>query len=639
MTGQPCVYPYHNIPDGKADNTEEKTGIPVKSHSSRVTCVSACNCGRTQGTREDPFDLKDANYEFYQNLEKKCCSYLIHLRFPSFPIDDPSVKEKTKPSLQKRLETHQITILGRKNKALVPDISYSCSTPSQPPAGNESMKDIPVHPGTEQQDNIILDSAVLENEESSKLPLTGDENEEGLSDRLSSMSGAKNLTTGTLSYGGNLAVSEGTATAPDDVDGSYLSQFEEMVEASKQLSVSVVNANDGKINSNSISDVNSNSNNNASSDMNSNINESNVNNNGSNDNSHSSGNSNGNTSNSNNSSSISSTSNSSKIKPVDPQSSSETTDSMTSSSSSGLDYYEGMFTTNIQQGLLPLFPSWSLIVLGPASLYNPAKGIEQAGFFAGSNFLLQWDIFVKYSETYPVVESKDEISTSDASSQEEQWPAPGEVAKPHQSPGVFGPASHVPFFQTMSQVQNQVSDLAQSDRANKMKLPNFKETTPVKAYIGNEYECPRGHRFFCSAPDKMVKVSATGHVRENASKLISGHMPLYFPCPCRSSKPVHLAQITRTYVVTPDSSVTVALNPRVQPGERDITPVFYTGLREGITLPPSSYCVLRYPYVYVDYNGPILPPAPTQPLLTCRLLKGMFSYSHTVVNEEGTLQP
>ena len=132
----------------------------------------------------------------------------------------------------------------------------------------------------------------------------------------------------------------------------------------------------------------------------------------------------------------------------------------------------------------------------------------------------------------------------------------------------------------------------------------------------------------------MVKASASGHVRENAAKLVNASMPIYFPCPCRSSKPLHLAQITRTYVVTPDSAVTITLNPRAQPGDRDITPVFYTGLKEGITLPPNCYCVLRYPYVYADDNGPILPPAPSQPLLTCRLLRGTFSYSYTQSYDE-----
>lgn len=69
--------------------------MSLKAHSSRVTTLAACNCGRTQGTREDPFELKSANYEFYQDLEKKCCSYLLHMTFPAYPADDPIVRAKT----------------------------------------------------------------------------------------------------------------------------------------------------------------------------------------------------------------------------------------------------------------------------------------------------------------------------------------------------------------------------------------------------------------------------------------------------------------------------------------------------------------------------------------------------------------
>ena len=32
------------------------------------------------------------------------------------------------------------------------------------------------------------------------------------------------------------------------------------------------------------------------------------------------------------------------------------------------------------------------------------------------------------------------------------------------------------------------------------------ESNTVRVFIGMEYECPRGHRFFCSAPDKVIKV-------------------------------------------------------------------------------------------------------------------------------------
>jgi len=216
--------------------------------------------------------------------------------------------------------------------------------------------------------------------------------------------------------------------------------------------------------------------------------------------------------------------------------------------------------------------------------------------------------------------------------------APGEVVKTRSNSFSGQPGAHLPFFQTLSKVNSQAVELLNSDKGKpqvgKVKRPGSKEVISIKAFIGNEYECPRGHRFFCSAPDKMIKASASGHLRENAVKLVTGDMPLYFPCPCRSSKPLHLAQLTRTYVVTPDSSCTITLNPRVQPGDKEVTPTFYSGLKGGVTLPPNSYCVMRYPYVYLGENGPILPPAPSQPLLTCRLLKGLFSYAYSTNYEE-----
>ena len=123
----------------------------------------------------------------------------------------------------------------------------------------------------------------------------------------------------------------------------------------------------------------------------------------------------------------------------------------------------------------------------------------------------------------------------------------------------------------------------------------------------------------------MVKASSSGHLRETATKLVTSDMPLYFPCPCRSSKPLHLAQLSRVYCVTPDSPVTIRLNPRVQPGEKETTPTFYTGSRNGICLPPNNFCVLKFPYVFVGENGPIHPPMDSQPLLTCRVFKGLYT--------------
>lgn len=41
----------------------------------------------------------------------------------------------------------------------------------------------------------------------------------------------------------------------------------------------------------------------------------------------------------------------------------------------------------------------------------------------------------------------------------------------------------------------------------------------VKVYIGMEYECPCGHRFICSGPDRIVKVSSNGNVKVSFKKI------------------------------------------------------------------------------------------------------------------------
>lgn len=163
-----------------------------------------------------------------------------------------------------------------------------------------------------------------------------------------------------------------------------------------------------------------------------------------------------------------------------------------------------MFTTTLPPSILPMFPSWSLIMLGSASLYNPSKGVEQIGFFAGSNYLLLWDIPVDFASTS--MDSSERVAPPSVQTEEEQWPAPGEVIKPKvPAANQVNPSSsvnsHIPFFQTMTQVQTQANELLAANRpvVGKTKRPNSKETTSVKAYIGHEYECPRGHRYihFC----------------------------------------------------------------------------------------------------------------------------------------------
>lgn len=53
-------------------------------HNSRARSTGACNCGRKQAPRDDPFDIKAANYDFYQVGYE--FFFLLSLLFNSFVV-------------------------------------------------------------------------------------------------------------------------------------------------------------------------------------------------------------------------------------------------------------------------------------------------------------------------------------------------------------------------------------------------------------------------------------------------------------------------------------------------------------------------------------------------------------------------
>jgi Uncharacterized conserved protein (DUF2146). len=62
------------------------------------------------------------------------------------------------------------------------------------------------------------------------------------------------------------------------------------------------------------------------------------------------------------------------------------------------EYLPGMLHVASPAGLLPQFPSWSLVCLGPSSLYSHNLGLQdqqQAGLLGGSAYLLPWDVTVR----------------------------------------------------------------------------------------------------------------------------------------------------------------------------------------------------------------------------------------------------
>jgi len=235
-----------------------------------------------------------------------------------------------------------------------------------------------------------------------------------------------------------------------------------------------------------------------------------------------------------------------------------------------------MKTLGSAAGLKPEFTSWSLVLMGSSQVYSHSNGLgAMPGFMSSSKFLLPWEIPLKKATEAELAEKFPNILESAA-----------------RRAALFTPEAP-------------------------------REKLTVKVFIGLEYECPRGHRFMVSGPDKPMKSSST--MRGAAQDLVSSDMPLYMACPCRLKAPP-VAQLIRLHLVTPKAPVHITLLPQVQPVPGG--PVFVTGWDTPAKLSISSYWVLRLPYVYWGEGGAHLPPLvpPTRDNLSGVLLKGCISF-------------
>lgn len=231
------------------------------------------------------------------------------------------------------------------------------------------------------------------------------------------------------------------------------------------------------------------------------------------------------------------------------------------------EYLASMVQINSPQGVLPQFPSFSLVCIGPSSIYSHNTGLPestQSGFLSGSNYLLPWDMKIRLEH-------------------QQSWAERYEKTRQRRKHG-------------------NATSLTDGQNFN------------LKIFVGCEYECQRGHRFFLSSPSQVLKGNQN-IVRDSGSKIVTNDMPLYFPCPCRSTsqKPQMIAQLMRIHIVTPKAPVNVIIEPKIKLNvagnvRSSSSFVFTTGVQDAIKLSQSTYWILRLPYIYESDNGPIMPP-------------------------------
>ncbi|XP_050076876.1 nonsense-mediated mRNA decay factor SMG8 [Anopheles maculipalpis] len=484
LRGNPCVMGMH------------KTIDPAE-HSSGVIYASSCNCGRTQGHREDPYTIRQANYEFYQIIAKSCsnCNRLERVQFPVF---EPSISDFRAAEFINKNFSNLMSFdsTGRTASDMGPIV--------RPIPGHS-----PFISGSQRSQNS---SASL----SFNIASEGEEDdEEGNVVQKESERRSRQEQ--------NPTEDRNEAT---EQEGKRTSKDEDALDASNE-EVNEIVIKLGKLKHNTGS---------SSGEM---------------------------------------------EHPVAPARLPSTTE-----------YLPGMLHSASPAGLLPRFPSWSLVCLGSSSIYTHNTGLPehvQSGFLSGSNFLLPWDVSVRLEHAQCWAASYEKIRNRKKGNQ-------------HSSKGYE---------------------------------QNKKFT--LKIFIGVEYECLRGHRFIMNAPDSILRCGSE-IVRDSGSKVVFNDMPIYFPCPCRNTIN-NTAQLMRVHIITPKAPVNVIIDPKVKLFQNNMqnSITFTTGMAEPIRLTQSSYWILRLPFVYEGDSGPLMAPTDVNPasaIMHGVLLGGMYGIRENDLNED-----
>ncbi|KAH7726970.1 Protein smg8 [Aphelenchoides avenae] len=535
LTGNMCQYPHHDLPSSVAKEESAATSFKLKSdrmykksskkipHASGVRYVSTCNCGHSQLLRADPFTLKEANYDFYAQYTFGCCQKCEKFDFPVFePVT--STSEKTSPLvIEEESETEKEE--DRPASKLSSDSTPHRLRRRMPSEGVTSRIRVDDEDDEEQMDyeGRFLDRG------DRVLRIDDDEDEEwGAGDGRSRLQAdavgadtAKNESEEEEDQADDNADSESAAAAPEPQTSEISSEEDE---AEPEPSGDYLDNYDVHLRVNTSKDI---------------------------------------------------------VKPLESLSLKNYDEIAQKYKGQYLDH---MPHTHSPPELLPLFPSWSVVCVGPSSLYSHVNGLrDQPNFKPGSEYLLPLDVHLTV------------IS--------DQWESDMRQIAPTTDRSYRRPRRRL----------NEDEEAG----TNKEK---------VKLFIGFDYECPRGHRFMVQEPGKPLRHRrALGALTTTAAPLLKSDLPLWMPCTCKR-EPLVSAQLMRIHVVTPKAPVSVAINPRVQADPND-SGVFHMGQDVSIELTWAKYYVIRLPYVYVGPYGPTHPP--NGPQVAGRFLKDFMSVAHT----------
>lgn len=214
---------------------------------------------------------------------------------------------------------------------------------------------------------------------------------------------------------------------------------------------------------------------------------------------------------------------------------------------------------SLTTGKLPIFPSFHLTALGDCSIYKHGAGIKyQPNFKLGGEYLTPAVVFLDVNQSV--------------------W-------------------------------CRDLNKMRCEDLSRKYGKDLKGDSPRVKMFVGFEYECSRGHRFFVDHNgEPLIYARGTNVLKESTARsalgsILSSDLPLRRPCTCRKT-PLKSAQLQKIHVVTPKAPVQITIDPKILvPGHEG---TYGTG-QEPLELHHSKYYVMHLPAIYSGPSGNWVP--------------------------------